>query len=95
MRKLIVILLPLFIASCSVSIGGKQTSTPVQQTSVPLMPHFTTEEEKACARSCQETYAQCIQGCNTMSGGAITAEHHNQCLENCNQMLKDCYSTCK
>ena len=65
------------------------------QTPAPTMPKLTTAEGKACARSCQATYAQCNQACSQMVGGATTARQRNQCLTNCNQTLQDCYSTCE
>jgi len=65
------------------------------QTPAPTMPNFKTENGKACARSCQATYAQCNQGCSLMVGGARTASQREQCLNNCNQTLRECYTTCE
>jgi hypothetical protein len=65
------------------------------QTSAPPMPKYTTDAEKACARTCQSTYAQCNIGCGGMIGGMTTALQRKQCLDNCNQTLRDCYSSCE
>jgi hypothetical protein len=61
---------------------------------VPVMPNFTTAEEKACARDCQAIYAQCTQPCSQMSDGIIW-QPYTRCVNNCNQTLKDCYSSCQ
>jgi len=65
------------------------------QSTVPRMPSFTTEQGKACARTCQATYAECNKGCSQMIGGAVTAQQRMQCLNNCNKILSDCYATCE
>ena len=73
-------------------------STPLvngYQSTVPRMPSFTTEQGKACARTCQATYAECNKGCSQMIGGAVTAQQRMQCLNNCNKILSDCYATCE
>ena len=81
--KLGIILVALVVAGCA-------TQTPVT-----VMPRFTTEAGRACARNCQATYAQCSNACSGMVGGAATAKQREQCLNNCNQILKDCYSSCE
>jgi len=62
---------------------------------VPVMPKYITEEGKACARLCQQTYPQCNLACSEMVGGLTTAKQREKCLNNCNQTLKDCYLTCE
>jgi uncharacterized protein YcfL len=61
------------------------------QARVPVMPQFTTESGKECARICQGTYSQCTVAC----GPIASSSQRKQCLNNCNQILKDCYTTCK
>ncbi len=65
------------------------------QQPAPAMPKYTTEAGKACARSCQATYAQCNLACSQMIGGTPAALQRGQCLNNCNATLSDCYSTCE
>ncbi len=78
MKKVVfLILIVLFLSGCS-------------QSTVPVMPEFTTENGKICARDCQSTYSQCNMACSDM--GLAT---RSKCLDNCNQILKDCYSTCE
>ena len=61
------------------------------QAAVPVMPQFTQDSEKECARVCQGTYSQCTVGC----GPIVSSGQRKQCLNNCNQILKDCYVSCK
>ena len=65
------------------------------QTNATVMPQFTTENCKECARNCQMIYAQCNEACSQMVGGATTARQREQCLNNWNQILKDCYWSCE
>lgn len=74
----------------SVLIG---CATP--QATAPKMPEFTTEQAKDCARECQAVYAECVNACSQMVGGAITVRQRKKCLDNCNQILEDCYKTCE
>jgi len=60
------------------------------QQPAPRMPTYTTENGKACARSCQSTFAKCNGACAQMRG-----VHRTQCLNNCNTTLSDCYATCE
>ncbi len=62
---------------------------------LPVMPKFTTDKSKACARTCQATYAQCNAPCGQITGGIPGVTERSQCLGNCNQVLSDCYSTCE
>ena len=81
--KLGVILVAFVMAGCAT------------QNAVPVMPKFTTESGKACARACQATYSQCTMACSQMIGGATTARQRGKCLNNCNQVLEDCYLSCE
>jgi len=65
------------------------------QSSAPIMPEFSTEQGKSCARSCQTIYSQCNQSCGAMVGGTRTASQREKCFNNCNQVLSDCYLTCE
>jgi len=65
------------------------------QSANPVMPKYNTDQQKACARQCQQTYAFCNSGCAEMKGGLTTAKQREKCLNNCNQILADCYSTCE
>jgi hypothetical protein len=65
------------------------------QTSAPKMPEFTTEQSKDCARECQAAYAECVNACSQMVGGAVTARQRKKCFDNCSQILIDCYRTCE
>jgi hypothetical protein len=81
-EMLVVIIMAFILAGCATT-----------QTSAPSMPKYTTDAEKACARSCQSTYAQCNTGCSGMFGATVW--QRKQCLDNCNQTLGDCYSSCE
>jgi hypothetical protein len=75
----------LFILVAAVMLGC------ASQAAVPVMPQFTQDTEKGCARICQGTYSQCTIGC----GPIASSDQRKQCLNNCNQILKDCYTSCK
>ena len=74
----------------SVLVGCITTQAPA-----PKMPEFTTEQAKDCARECQAAYAECVNACSQMIGGAYTARQRKKGFDNCSQILTDCYRTCE
>ena len=52
--------------------------------SVPEMPKYETNKEKACARQCQATHAQCMIGRKRLASRTA-----------CGQLLGQCYESCK
>jgi len=80
LKKLIILGLILVLYSC-----GYQVQEPA-----PVMPKYSTDKGKACARECQLIYASCNDSCIGFRG------HRDRgCLSNCNQLLGECYSTCE
>lgn len=83
-------------SKCGVILVAFVMAGCATQTAVPVMPQFTTEAGKACARNSQATYSQCNLACGEMRvKGLTTTKQREQCLNNCNQILKDCYTSCK
>jgi len=50
----------------------------------PRMPDFKTEQGKANARSCLQTYNNCTRFCYAMAS--------NSCVHRCNDALASCYA---
>jgi len=65
------------------------------QGNVPAMPKYETQSERACARKCQDTFAQCNLPCTQYQDGFLFPKKGKRCLDNCNQVLRDCYSSCE
>ncbi len=64
------------------------------QSSVPVMPKYETQVERACARACQDTYSKCNPVCSQFNDSFFFGKQ-KRCLDNCTQVLKDCYSSCE
>ena len=50
----------------------------------PRMPDFKTEQGKANARACLQTYNRCTPMCYAMAS--------NSCVHRCNDALASCYA---
>jgi len=63
------------------------------QSSVPVMPKYDTQPERACARACQDLYSRCNPVCSQFNDSLLFGKQ-KRCLDNCSQVLSDCYSSC-
>ena len=58
---------------------------------VPPMPKYQTRGGRACARQCQQTYAQCARSFSVALGVVSRETGYKQCATN----QGACYASCK
>jgi hypothetical protein len=62
---------------------------------VPPEPHFATEEDRACGRSCQVVYNQCVQAFSEMRGWGVSSRLQRRSgFARCADNLRGCYGNC-